>query len=77
MELLAQYGTIHQTPESLFDAALAQVESASIKEWATKQSPAWLKIIQDSQERAKARGAALTVDMITALIVGEAIGLWC
>lgn len=77
MELLAAYGTVTKTPDQLFDAALAKVESSSIKEWAEKQRPAWIKIVRDSQDRAKAKGIAFTSDMLTALIVGEAIGLWC
>lgn len=76
MELLAQYGTVTETPDQLFDAALLKVESESIQKWAEKQRPIWLQIISKGQDKAKARGAALTVDMLTTMIVAEAIGLW-
>jgi hypothetical protein len=57
---------------SLFDAALAQVESVSIREWANKQRAIWLKIAETYLGKAKEPKP----ESLAIVIAAEAIGLW-
>jgi hypothetical protein len=58
--------------DSLFDAALAQVESVSIREWANKQRAIWLKIAEQYLGKAKEPKP----ESLAIMIAAEAIGLW-
>jgi hypothetical protein len=59
-------------PTSLLDAALAQIESVSIREWANKQREIWLKIAAQYLGKAKEPKP----ETLKLVIVAEAIGLW-
>ena len=58
------------TPESLFDAALGKIESASIRAWATSQRDVWLSTLVDSAKKTQAD----LVDCIAAYIILTALG---
>jgi hypothetical protein len=59
-----------QTAKTLLDAALAKVESASIREWVTSQEDVWLKILAKA---AQSKDPEI-VDKVAAYIVCTAIG---
>lgn len=61
-----------ETPEQLFNAALAKVESKSIRAWAVTDHnrPLWLRIAADCLSRGK------DADFLCLQIVATAIGLW-
>jgi hypothetical protein len=60
------------SPDTLLDAALAQIESASIREWAQKQRAIWLKIA----ERYLGKAKEPKPESFAVCIAAEAIGLW-
>jgi hypothetical protein len=59
-------------PTSLLDAALAKVESDSVREWAEKQRAIWLKIAETYLGKAKEPKP----ESLAIVIAAEAIGLW-
>jgi hypothetical protein len=58
--------------ESILDAALAQVESASIREWAQQQRATWLKIAESYLGKAKEPKP----ESLAICISAKASGLW-
>ena len=58
------------TPETLFDAALKEIESNSIRNWATSQKDVWLKILAKAAQSADPQ----IVYSVSAYIVAVALG---
>jgi hypothetical protein len=58
------------TAQKRFEEALTKVESDSIRDWAQKNSAAWINYID------KAIKKSSTPEFIAMVITAEAIGLW-